>query len=97
MKLFSQFVVASLVLIGASSLCGCGAGPQAVDQDYVKKSTENAQLARGLFDSKQGNWDGLSASEKKKLGDAYGSEEAAKKVWETMAHPPVGGGMPAPK
>jgi hypothetical protein len=93
---FLNDAICSLVFVfTALTVTGCGAGPQEVDQNYVKQSTDNAKLARSIFDANQGKWDAVSPDDKKKLSDAYGSETAAKKVWDTMANPPMGGGPPA--
>jgi len=86
-----------LAILGVSVLSGCGAGPQEVDKGYVQKSTENAKVARGIFDATKGQWDSVSPADKKKLSDAYGSDANAKKVWDSMVAPPSGGAVPGPK
>lgn len=86
-----------LALLGVFVLSGCGAGTQEVDQGYVQKSTENAKLARSIFDANKGQWDSVSAADKKKLAEAYGSDANAKKVWDLMVAPPAGGVAPGPK
>jgi hypothetical protein len=96
MKSFSliKFVI-GIALVGVISM-GCGSATQEVDQNYVQKSTDNAKLARSLFDAKGGTWEALDADSKKKMTDAYGTEQAAKTVWDSMANPPIGGGAPSP-
>ena len=93
--MFSKYIL--ITLISAAILSGCGAGPQEIDKGQIEKSTANAQLARGLFNQSNGKYDSLSAEDKKKLAEAYGSEASAQKVWATMQAPPSGGGTPGPK
>lgn len=90
-----QLLLSITALLSIVLLAGCGAGPQAIDQASIEKSTDNAKLARSLFDSSKGDWNAVSAEDKKKLSDAYGSEKAAQTVWESMKNPP-NGSQPAP-
>ena len=90
-----QTILSILAILSISVLAGCGAGPQALDEASIQKSTDNAKLARSLFESSKGDWNALSPEDKKKLSDAYGSEKAAETVWATMKNPPMGS-QPAP-
>lgn len=85
-----QIILPILAILSISVLAGCGAGPQAIDEASIQKSTDNAKLARSLFESSKGDWNAVSPEDKKKLADAYGSEKAAETVWETMKNPPMG-------
>lgn len=80
-----------LVLVAAIALGGCSSGPQPIDQDFVKKSTENAKSLRSVFDAAGGDYTKIPESEKTKLIELYQSEDNLKKVWETMKNPPIGG------
>jgi hypothetical protein len=91
LKLSSSIIFCYAVLVG------CGSGTQEVDQSIVKQSTDNAKVARELFDSNGGKWESLTPVDKERLVSAYGSEETAKKVWTTMANPPTGGSAPGPR
>lgn len=83
-------ILSIFAIVSIFALAGCGAGPQAIDEASIQKSTDNAKLARSLFESTKGDWNAVSADDKKKLADAYGSEKAAQTVWETMKNPPMG-------
>jgi hypothetical protein len=92
-----KFIFSSAILLSLVFVIGCGSGTQEIDQSIVKQSTDNAKIARELFDSNGGKWESLTPADKDRLVKAYGNEETAKKVWTTMANPPNGGGQPGPR
>lgn len=71
---------------------GCGAGPQAYDQDTINKATTRAQTARAIFNKVNGDYSSISPQDKAELLKlSNNSEEDVKKLWNAMAHPPGGG------
>lgn len=98
MKQFRIQAIAAATL--AIFVVGCGAGPQPLADNENKKSYENAKVARSIFDANGGDYDKVSAADKKKLIDMYGDEKAITILWSGMKNPPMGGGAnsgaPAP-
>ena len=86
LKKYSFLIAAATVV-----LSGCGAGPQAIDDNYYKSGVERAQQTRTAYLSVQGNYDALPADKKAQLVKLYdGKEDDLKKSWALIAHPPAG-------
>ncbi|MER3495435.1 MAG: hypothetical protein C4320_00540 [Armatimonadota bacterium] len=91
----SLFLITPLI-VGGALLSGCGAGPQPMATDEMKKDENAAVKARAIFDANKGEWSALPEATKKQVADIYGGDQArAATVWGLMAHPPQSG-MPMP-
>lgn len=76
-------------------LAGCGAGPQPMATDEMKKDEDSAKTVRALFDANKGEWSSLSQDVKNQATKAYGGDaKRAETVWGLMLNPPTGAPMP---
>ena len=83
-----------IVLCG---IVGCsGGGTQSMNQDYLANAEEQGKAKRAIFDKVSGDWEALSAEDKKQFISYFPDENNAKKFWEMMKHPPSSGGPGIP-
>jgi len=82
----------------AGFLAGCNdAGPQKLDENYLKNAEEVGKHRRELFVKSNGNMDALSAEDRAAYVKEFKSEDDAKKFWDLMKNPPTSSrpsGMP---
>ena len=93
--MFSKILISLFAM--SCILAGCSTGPQEIAKADIQQATDNAANTKSLFDSVEGDFDKLSAVDKKKLTERYKSEAVAKKLFETMKHPPLGGAVNSPQ
>lgn len=91
-------VVAGLLAVGGI-LAGCNdAGPQKLDENYMKSGEELGKQRRDLFMKAGGDYEKLSAEDKAAYLKSFNNDETqAKNFWTLMANPPSSGvrpGMP---
>jgi len=72
------------VVLTAGCGCGGGGGDDGVKNSVSNQLSELSDIAKRV----DGKYDKLTAEEKKKFEDAYGSKGAAKDMVNRMAHPP---------
>jgi hypothetical protein len=90
------FLIATIAVLGA---VGCSSsGTQTLDQDYMKNAEAWGKTRKEVFDRSGGDYDKLSAEDKKAYLDTFNGDEAqARKYWELIKNPPGGGVSTTPR
>jgi hypothetical protein len=83
----------ALLLLTALTLAlsgmGCGeAGPQQLDENYVKNAEQVGKQRREIFLRASGDFDAMSPEDKKAFVSGFDSEPMARKYWDVMKNPP---------
>ncbi|MBI5708529.1 MAG: hypothetical protein HZC36_16210 [Armatimonadetes bacterium] len=93
MKIFGPIAL-FLILFG---VVGCsGGGTQSMNQDYLQNAEAQGKAKRAIFDRAGGDWNAMSAEDKKEFLSYFPDEANAQKFWEMMKHPPSSGGPGIP-
>jgi len=84
----TSWALAALVLLpSVLSLFGCGddTAPAKEDSKKAEARLELATKQRELFDKYQGNYDAMTAEDKTKAAELFGSEQNARTAFQKMS------------
>ncbi|HEY0867766.1 MAG TPA: hypothetical protein VGE01_10320 [Fimbriimonas sp.] len=87
-------------LLVLMAMVGCSAGPQKLDEDYLKKAPELGKARYEIMQRAGRDWNNLTPEDKAKFVETFDGDEAqAKAYWENVkAGPPSGpAGMGGPQ
>lgn len=84
--LLASLAFLGVLLTGSGCSGGSGGG---IDKDYMANAEEQGKEKRQIFLRAGGNYDAMSAEDRKKYLSFFENETFAKEFWAVMANPPT--------